>query len=427
MCSLGSADKTMLEAGLEGRFLIHPGLAHKWPAEVKEKMSVENPPPKLAYPPTKEDLQRLYVEEKLSAMKIAKVYDLKYASPKTAESTILYHLKRHGIVRRDPTAHVRKVTAVMVDEWVARYQKGESLKHIAGDFVDPVTVFEHLHKRGLKLRDKVEAQIAAVQKHQKRPFAGDSREKAYLIGLAVGDLATTRHGRAVRIRLSTTHPAMARLFRGLFAGYGPIFEYPRRSLLTEYEWSLDCDLDNSFRFFLEMSQYVPRLLKDDELFLCFLGGFFDAEGSIYYHKKKERGAFEFSISNTNECLMRAINDKLVQIGFNPVMSRQAQDPERAIGRGVKNSQDHIWRITLWRYEEVRRLVKAIESRHPEKTAKIEIALTLGYRPTVADREVVLREWESLKQEIRRDCLQYIEKAKLSVEKKAASMRPNSPI
>ena len=91
---------------------------------------------RLAWPPLAEDLKRLYLEQKLSASKIATAYGLKYASAKTAESTILYHLKKNGISRRDPAAHIRKVTETMVDEWIVRYQKGESLKQIAGDAVD---------------------------------------------------------------------------------------------------------------------------------------------------------------------------------------------------------------------------------------------------------------------------------------------------
>jgi hypothetical protein len=67
---------------------------------------------------------------------------------RTAESTVLHHLKRNGITRRDPAAHTRKVTETMVDEWVVTYQKGESLKQIARDVVDPVTVFNHLHGGG---------------------------------------------------------------------------------------------------------------------------------------------------------------------------------------------------------------------------------------------------------------------------------------
>ena len=73
----------------------------------------------LAWPPKREDLERLYSGEKLSAAKIAEAYGLKYRSPKVAESTILYHLKKNGIQRRDRAEHIRKVTEEMVDGWVA--------------------------------------------------------------------------------------------------------------------------------------------------------------------------------------------------------------------------------------------------------------------------------------------------------------------
>ena len=88
--------------------------------------------PGLEWPPTVEDLRRMYLDERLSAGKIAARYGLKYASPKTAESTILYHLKRNGIPRRDKTEHIRRVTEEMVDEWVKRYEVGESLKGDCG-------------------------------------------------------------------------------------------------------------------------------------------------------------------------------------------------------------------------------------------------------------------------------------------------------
>lgn len=203
---------------------------------------------RLAWPPLEEDLRRLYFEERLSASKIAKAYGLKYASEKTAESTILYHLKKNGITRRDAAAHIRKVTEAMVDEWVVRYEKGESLKQIAGGNVDSVTVFNHLRKRGIQLRDKVEAQIKAVTIHLRTPFSGEYLEAAYLAGLAFGDLGVTRHGRAVRARLSTTHPSMSRLFRDLFASHGPIYEYPRLDQLVGYDGLLTATLISASTF-----------------------------------------------------------------------------------------------------------------------------------------------------------------------------------
>jgi hypothetical protein len=64
----------------------------------------------LAWPPTKEDLERMCLVERLSAAKIAKAYGLKYKNPKVAESTVLYQLKKNGIARRDRAEHVRKIT-----------------------------------------------------------------------------------------------------------------------------------------------------------------------------------------------------------------------------------------------------------------------------------------------------------------------------
>ncbi len=256
-------------------------------------------------------MQRLYVDQKLSAAKIAVVYGLRYSSPKTAESTVLYHLKRNGIARRDPAEHVRKVTPSMVDEWVRRYQNGESLKKVAGGKVTPNTVLAHLRERRVEIRDKVEAQIKAVSKFQKVPFSGDRHEMAYIIGLAVGDIWSIRHGRAVRVRLSTTHPSMSRLFRTLFASHGPIYEYPRKSPLTGFEWALDCDLDDTYSFLLEVNRLSTEMIADEDLFFDFLAGFFDAEGTVYLHRKRHADEFElpdseykfqFAVSNRSQPL-----------------------------------------------------------------------------------------------------------------------------
>ncbi len=370
---------------------------------------------KLTWPPAKDDLERLYVHEHLSAMKIATVYGLKYPSPKTAESTVLHHLKKNGIGRRDCAEHIRKVTTAMVDEWVVRYQAGESLKQIAGGEVSPVTVFNQLNKRGLQLRDKVEAQIKAVTKHKRTPFAGDMEEKAYLVGLTIGDFYVQRHGKAIRVRVGTTHPKMARLFRDLFSSYGPVYEYPKENTVTGYEWCLDCDLDESFRFLLNREEIVDMAFQDDSLFLCFLAGFFDAEGSIYFHKKKVHGAFEFSLTNMNETLLRRIVGKLSELGYPSKLSRKRQYPEKALQRGIKNSSDFIWHVAIWRYEEVVRLIRALPSRHQERVAKIGIALRLGFRSGSKDREAVISDWEFLKASIKKECLEYIDLARETFE------------
>jgi hypothetical protein len=89
--------------------------------------------PKLAWPPTKEDLQRLYVDEKLSAAKVAIVYGLNTPNPRSATFLVAYHLKKHGITMRSRVEELRKETEKVVAAWKAKYPKKEG-----GDVSSPV-------------------------------------------------------------------------------------------------------------------------------------------------------------------------------------------------------------------------------------------------------------------------------------------------
>lgn len=381
------------------------------------------PEEKLPWPPRAEDLRRLYLEEHLSAAKIADRYGLKYASPKTAESTILYHLKRSGITRRDKAEHIRRVAEVVVDDWVKRYEAGESLKQIAANEFSPVTVFLHLRKRGIQLRDKVEAQIKAVTKHPRKPFDGDANLKAYLTGIATGDYWVTTHGRAIRVRLGTTHPAMSRLFRELFEHHGPVYEYPKRTPLTEFEWSLDCDLDSSFEFLAKpVPDFMAETYSNEDLFMNFLAGFFDAEGSICYHKKHGHGAFEFSLANINQEIIQAIGRKLSELDFSPSVTQGKQTPERLIRGMTISSTKPMWRLALWRFDDVKRILENLPSKHPEKIAKATIALKLRFRAAPEERDVILSEWQRLKLQIETDVSMYIEKARCTFDDRSTELR-----
>lgn len=375
-------------------------------------------PEGLVWPPRKEDLERLYLVEKLSAAKIAKVYGLKYKSPKVGESTVLYQLTKNGIRRRDPAEHIRKVTEAMVDEWVTKYQAGESLKQIAGGKVDPVTIWNHLKARGLVLRDKVEAQIKAVTKYGRRPFGSDEIERAYLVGFTKGDCQVTTHGRAVRVRTSTTHPAMAELFVNLFGCYGRVQKYARKSKLVGFEWSLEVDLNVSFRFLsTTLEDALETFGRSISTFFGFLAGFFDAEGTIYFHKKGGGGAFEVSIANTNTEILVRIENLLAIVGLHSRLQIIQQDPQR-LGY---SKEGIVARVRIWRSDDVIELLKRLELRHAEKISKAEIALTYQCSN---DREVRARErqrWEETIRMITKSRDQFVEAARLQVMRTSHQM------
>jgi hypothetical protein len=187
---------------------------------------------------------------------------------------------------------------------------------------------------------------------------------------------------------------MSKLFRDMFAGHGPVYEYPRVDQLAGYEWSLDCDLDSSFDFLLAAKLEPMRFVSDEKSFWSFLAGFFDAEGSIVYHRKGRRGAFELILTNSNLELLRRISEKLLALGFTSVIQKVRVNRLKAIESGIANPSEFMWRIGIWQYENVSRLLRLLPLRHAEKEAKVAIALRLGFRETRANRRTILEEWKS---------------------------------
>lgn len=360
-------------------------------------------PERLGWPPKKEDLERLYLVEKLSAAKVAKIYDLKYKSPKVAESTVLYQLKRNGIERRDPAEHIRKVTEQMVDEWVRMYQAGESLKQIAGGLVDPVTVWNHLKRRDLTLRNRIEAQILAVTKYQRTPFSIDRIERAYLMGLRYGDLHVVKHGRAIRARVSTTHQAMADLFEMVFTPYGHVHRYPREAKLVGYEWTLEVDLDHTFEFLLSKATIDELRKFSPGETVAFLSGLFDAEGSVLLHKKGKRFSPEVAFTNSDKNLMGYLSDRLRLLGFSPHTAWRRQKGDR---QGI-SGESEIGRIVIWKIFEVDRFVHLFRLKHGEKVAQAE--LVLEYL-AASDKNTVVAKWKRLKMAIRTERQNFLDLA-----------------
>ena len=290
--------------------------------------------PKLTWPPTKEDLQRLYVEQRLSAAKIAKVYQLNTPNPKSAVELVRYHLKRNGIERRNRIQELCKETEATVTVWKEKHPKQESpdmeveesavlellgIKNLSVRHLDPETkervraMMERLHwTEGLSLNGiadlidgrtsgdvsrwfkdlKVKARpfevsrlksIMENRKYERRPFDGTDEDKAYLLGIAHGDFhVRTPWNGAVSVSTSTTHPAMVQLFRKLFSPFGHVYQFSRyQSDVNSYEWNLQATLDDTFRFLLVGHKAAWEWVSQDESRVySYLAGLWDAEGRV---------------------------------------------------------------------------------------------------------------------------------------------------
>ena len=254
----------------------------------------------------------------------------------------------------------------------------------------------HLKARGVILRDRVEAQIKAVSRHEKRPFSGDENEKAYLMGLRYGDLHVVKHGRAVRVRVSTTHPAMADLFESLFSPYGHVLRYPRKARLVAFEWTLECDLDGSFEFFL-LKPSLPILDNlTDSQFMDFLAGLFDAEGSVFLHKKRGRHNPEVVITNSDRLLVGFVFARLRGLGY----SANVQWRRQQYSRDGISGESIMGRVTVWRFKEVQEILKPMPIRHVERTSKAQVIRRLRFGASDAEQPALFEEWERVQQAIR---------------------------
>ncbi len=317
------------------------------------------------WPPSKGELEELYLERKLSAEDVAAHFGRTGKYP----GAIVYHyLRKYGIPIRGRTDHQRHMSEGEIAECVVKYREGKSLWDLADDYhFSAETIRKALISHGVETRDKVEAQIQKVTKHKKHPFSGDPHEKAYLYGLRQGDLWVTRHGRAIRVKTSTTHPAMIELVASCFLPYGAVHIMPRRCKMTGYEWSIDCDLDRSFLFLEETFLSIPPWIEEDT-FLDYVGGFFDAEGSIYLESNYHRYP-RLSLTNANVELLESIRSRLSEFGS----WRFSLGTPIGRGRSVLAKQT-VWHLKCWQQGSVHWFLHSVPFRHPEKKEKARIVL-----------------------------------------------------
>ena len=101
------------------RWLSEAGVQIRPPGKSVQRLGKE--------PPTAEDLWRLMWEEYLTYDQIAALFD----ADRTA---VPYWLDKHGIPRRTASQTAWKGVELTQEEFLERYESGESLKSIAGDF-----------------------------------------------------------------------------------------------------------------------------------------------------------------------------------------------------------------------------------------------------------------------------------------------------
>ena len=247
------------------------------------------------------------------------------------------------------------------------WNKGLSIRQVAKKLrVSDSTVHHRIAKFEIPKKSRM--------KYQKTPFSGDFIEMSYLLGVRAGDFSARKCYRQIRVWVTTTHPAMIKLFRDSFEEYTNVCKFPTYgNSRAKYKWRMYALVDRSFEFMVEKPELIPgETFRDDHGLLAFLAGYTDAEGSLIISRSRESIRYVYTISSEDYGLLNDFKDKLTKMGFH-VSLRLVR--KRGTEAWTKHKlRNDYWSLSLARKEEVLRLVQLLPLRHEEKLKKRELML-----------------------------------------------------
>lgn len=195
------------------------------------------------------------------------------------------------------------------------------------------TIINRLQEYGMPKKDKAHMRVV----YAKRPFDGNEKERAYLIGFRLGDLNVYKpspNSKIFVVRCHTTIRAQANLIRSLFKKYGgvKIFYSPTNG------FTVNCFLDDSFDF-LYLKKLPLRVFQDHNTAYSFMAGYTDAEGSFGLNQGKGR----FKIDSYDFEILRKMSDFLRLNGVATKFRLIAR-------RGTESGMGYRWNCNLWRLD-----------------------------------------------------------------------------
>lgn len=351
---------------------------------------------------TKELLNDLYWKRWSSTREIAKIIG-------KSQATVRKMMLRASI----PLRSSRNWLQTKFDPQMLKtlyWKRKMTISQIAEKFgVSSWTIHQRMIKFNIPRRKIGEANL----KQQKSPFSGDLAEIAYLLGLRAGDLSARWKGKRVRVEVCTSHPAMLELFKNIFNKHSHIGMCPEyKKQLRVFMWRAFADLDASFSFLIEKSETIKEdILSNEDLFLAFLAGYADAEGSIIVGPNRDRIVFYFRICSEDFGLLKNIYKKLCEMSYHP---RLILDKEKGTNDGFSRLNKDYWRLELGRKNEVIRLVQQLPTKHSEKKRKRALMLEIKNQTHwLKARDKVL----SIKAEIKREVKECMQRAAHTYHKK----------
>lgn len=222
----------------------------------------------------KNELKDLYERKKLTTHEIANIYNC-------CQATAWKRLKKYRI---KCLPNGRKTFIISRSELKNLYiNQRLSSRKIAKIYRCAYSTIDYkIREYGFPVKTLAAAHITTPR----RDFDGSNTDKAYLIGFAVGDLRVRKkylNSETINADCGSTKKEQISLVSRLFKPYGGIWigRSDKRGAIQ-----IECSLNESFNFLLKKRTLIDRwILKNKDCFWAFLAGFTDAEGCISISNK----------------------------------------------------------------------------------------------------------------------------------------------
>jgi len=196
-----------------------------------------------------------------------------------------------------------------------------------------------IHKRYKACGFQARPAGGSVFEYPKKDFDGSRCDKAYLIGLRLGDLHVEVGNWAIRVRCTSTHQEQIDLIQELFEEYGGIWiSEPKARRGT----GITAHLNRSFDFLLSQNDEIEQwILNDDDLFAAFWAGYLDAEGSFIVSGSRAY----FKVDSGDKGILNQAWTKLIDLGLEFPEPKLVRPAGTWISQFQLSSQRDLWRLT----------------------------------------------------------------------------------
>jgi len=282
---------------------------------------------------TKQELKDLYEQDKLTTHQIANKFDC-------CQATVWKRLHKYGIKPRSPHELYSNIPSKELLEQLYVKKKLSSWEIERQRGYSRSTIHRHLTKHGF-----VRSRAAAHVIYPRTDFNENLIEKAYIIGFSIGDLRVRKmykNSETIGIACSSTVPEQIELIENLFKNYGRVWikDHPRRPKCTHIEAYVNL----SFSFLLDKT--VPTWIpQKKEHFASFLAGFIDAEGSFFIAK----GQAAFALGNYDADILFLIYEKLMELGI------ECSKPYEDHTKGYVDKEGYVRNNNYWQLRINRKL------------------------------------------------------------------------